>query len=968
MSIEIEKNISKFVSTQLPDFYREEGPQFIAFVKAYYEWLESKQFEYKPRDAKDSDPWTVVDNPSATLHHSRNLTNYRDIDNTLDEFILDFKNKYLPNIQFNIATNKKLFIKNALEFYRAKGTERAVDLFFKLVYGLEARVYEPARDLFKLSDNEWENKRYLEMVPSPINVGFIGRQIYGDTSKATAFAERLVRVKKGSLFVEVIYLSALNGVFQTNEQIRTRPEIGSDIVYQNEVIGSLTSLEINATDPNFVVGEEVVVEGGKGKKARAIVTSIESEVGVVSFDILDHESGWGYSADSLVIGADRELLLDDITVENTDYFYHVDPFQRFKSVHQDLSLITFDQDNSNAAAYTLGTDLLVYHNGNTASNVVFNCTIVEVNTNQDYIIVNYIKSNYVNSNNEIQLDDGNLFHSNVISSFYTSDGAELVVDTTANIVDASISGNVIATSNTLTLEYTTTGQPLIGGDILYQKEETAGVRYVHAVVANTFANTTSGQLYANVIREKGFFRTNKPFYRNRVGEIDLECNITKLSNVQIGIINNGTELQGGIPFKKLANTYTSNTELGSYASGSSNNNSFSFTNKASFKGPESSLSDTQDYFYYETTTREGGPFYINLLDIASTNIGDILNYDTGNPNSVFEWIASGNQIQLSNTVLSDALNYTNTAISVGSLEQIVVTNPGEGYGIAPSYIVFDPLAFHTERYDFYIKYYDEGADNIRKAFRLGEIVKSAGKDNAFGRIMSFDITKREMKVTRLFASQDVTANSDTQWSVDEDFRIGDTLEGQTSGVAVTIEVVDELRMHPRVGLNAVINTETLSGDGFATSLRVIDSGIGYFGRQLDPVTDTYVRGEPLVLRSVTDSNKSISVYGYLGQNGIAPGVHPNRKSFLSSDKYLHDNDFYQEYSYQVLTSLPFSKYKQTLIDVLHLSGSKPFGGFVGTSESPVGIDATQSSTTWNIKQYGLFVNENTFYTNTTVST
>jgi len=234
--------------------------------------------------------------------------------------------------------------------------------------------------------------------------------------------------------------------------------------------------------------------------------------------------------------------------------------------------------------------------------------------------------------------------------------------------------------------------------------------------------------------------------------------------------------------------------------------------------------------------------------------------------------------------------------------------------------------------------------------------------------MSFDITKREMKVTRLFASQDVTANSDTQWSVDEDFRIGDTLEGQTSGVAVTIEVVDELRMHPRVGLNAVINTETLSGDGFATSLRVIDSGIGYFGRQLDPVTDTYVRGEPLVLRSVTDSNKSISVYGYLGQNGIAPGVHPNRKSFLSSDKYLHDNDFYQEYSYQVLTSLPFSKYKQTLIDVLHLSGSKPFGGFVGTSESPVGIDATQSSTTWNIKQYGLFVNENTFYTNTTVST
>src|SRR5210317_1379171 len=102
MALEVEKNISKFIEQQFPEFYRTEGEKFVAFVQAYYEWMESNNRE---------------------LYHARNLTNYRDIDNTIEDFILDFKNKYLSNIQFNIATNKRLFVKNALEFYRAKGTE-----------------------------------------------------------------------------------------------------------------------------------------------------------------------------------------------------------------------------------------------------------------------------------------------------------------------------------------------------------------------------------------------------------------------------------------------------------------------------------------------------------------------------------------------------------------------------------------------------------------------------------------------------------------------------------------------------------------------------------------------------------------------------------------------------------------------------------------------------------------------------
>ena len=61
----IEDNISIFVQNQFPAFYQEEGPNFIAFVKEYYKYLQD------------------TNNP---LYYSRNLIEYRDVDKTLDQW------------------------------------------------------------------------------------------------------------------------------------------------------------------------------------------------------------------------------------------------------------------------------------------------------------------------------------------------------------------------------------------------------------------------------------------------------------------------------------------------------------------------------------------------------------------------------------------------------------------------------------------------------------------------------------------------------------------------------------------------------------------------------------------------------------------------------------------------------------------------------------------------------------------
>ena len=146
---DIEKKIAPLIEQQFPSFYRDEGANFVAFVKAYYEWMESS---------------------NNALYQAKRLTDYRDIDTTTDAFIVYFKEKYLKNIQFDVASNKELLVKNSLDLYRSKGTQQSIDLFFKLVYGTSADVKYPAEKVLRLSDGVYEKPEYLEVTYAPENV------------------------------------------------------------------------------------------------------------------------------------------------------------------------------------------------------------------------------------------------------------------------------------------------------------------------------------------------------------------------------------------------------------------------------------------------------------------------------------------------------------------------------------------------------------------------------------------------------------------------------------------------------------------------------------------------------------------------------------------------------------------------------------------------------------------------------
>jgi len=293
----IEKFISPFIESQFPQFYQEEGPQFIEFVKAYYSWLESQ---------------------GEIINESRSLLEYRDIDTTLNNFIVYFKNKYINSIPENILADKSLLIKHILDLYRSKGSDRSYSLLFKLLFNEDIEVYTPGKDVFKLSDGDWNVPRYIELTDCPYFVNTIGHKIYSTGTFATAVVDNYFVKVVNNKYINVLMLNDVKGNFTYGEKILC--EAVPEITIENGpiIIGSLSSIGITDGGLNYNVGDLVNVNNsGVGGVARVVSTT--SRNGQVQFTLLDGGSGFSLDAIVNVVGETREI--DSITLES---FVHVD--------------------------------------------------------------------------------------------------------------------------------------------------------------------------------------------------------------------------------------------------------------------------------------------------------------------------------------------------------------------------------------------------------------------------------------------------------------------------------------------------------------------------------------------------------------------------------------------------------------------------------------------------------------------
>lgn len=520
----VEQFVSPLVENLFPSFYRDEGQDFVAFIKAYYEWLE-QHFQWMTVDDASglnvNDTLTQIQNRDVTstgtiyaidgnellvfitsfapfrcrvrcnvlapiisssgaetyiveqsnvnpLYHGRNIFKYRDIDTTIDQFILQFKEKYLKNIQFNIATNKQLLVKNALSLYRAKGTERAADLFFRLVYNIDADVYYPGDDIFRVSDGDWYVPRYIEITQTPRSVDYVGKTITGMSSGATAFVEKFIKQKAETGYTHVFYINNISGTFEKGEALKTSRTFPD----APKVLGSLNALSVISGGSNYNVGDIVDVVGPYGAGGQARVTATESRTGEVDFIFIN--GGYGYSTNPTEYLSEKTLTISNI-IANEQYFL---PFEQ---VTQTLINVAFSSTTINTFAYD--STVYSYHaNGDIRG-------IGRVLSSSMPVVVGVTVNTAANNTTLLTVTSGNT-QDMVVGTLVTGSSNLAVVNTdieaeVATIINSTaftVNSNIIVANGTASLAVSSNGY--------------AGELFIN-ITQGEFPNTTSLYTLAN---------------------------------------------------------------------------------------------------------------------------------------------------------------------------------------------------------------------------------------------------------------------------------------------------------------------------------------------------------------------------------------------------------------------------------------------------------------------------------------
>lgn len=357
MDFSIEKKISNFVESQFPQFYLEEGENFVLFVKAYYEWLESAyavrtyyvlktnnnvqitQLQYNnlsthnqklynvKYDIITKDEYYVLvvndkkhrtataaayDLQLQAVHQARNIFDLRDIDNTLEDFLEHFQQKYLYGIPFNTIINKRFLLKHILDVYRSKGSIQCYKLLFKLIYNQDIEIYLPGIDLLKPSDGSWVQLQYLEVTSNSDIETIVGKNIVGASSNTTAIIESYITEPINQNIISSLFISNVlprGGTFIVGEKIiplNSRANTQA-VISAPTVVGSLDSLRIVNGGQDFSVGDIIKLTHkdintkqitSKGIGGKLKVTSVSSVQGAIYFEI--DKGGFGYTANSLI--------------------------------------------------------------------------------------------------------------------------------------------------------------------------------------------------------------------------------------------------------------------------------------------------------------------------------------------------------------------------------------------------------------------------------------------------------------------------------------------------------------------------------------------------------------------------------------------------------------------------------------------------------------------------------------------
>jgi len=267
--------ISSLVASQLPEFIREDYPTFVAFLQAYYEYLETTQ----------ADLFTI-----------------RDIDKTLDSFIEFFKDEVAPNSPiYAFGQDRERFnLSRIKDHHLSKGSELSYKFLFRLLFNKNVSVQYPGTQVLRASDGKWIQD---VSIFARVNVGnpddVVGRLIDVVTPN------KIIRVlvdRRQDVEIEIdryVQISPDTYEFYIDRRffgdININDRIRYEGIFDATIVSTTSKISILQAGENFRPGQLFNIRNGNGTGSVLKVKTVDINGGIVSAEFVKY--GVGYDTD-----------------------------------------------------------------------------------------------------------------------------------------------------------------------------------------------------------------------------------------------------------------------------------------------------------------------------------------------------------------------------------------------------------------------------------------------------------------------------------------------------------------------------------------------------------------------------------------------------------------------------------------------------------------------------------------------
>lgn len=289
------------IENLIPSYIVEQYPNFVLFLRGYYEWL-----------SQTGNPKDVLDN-----HLSRMA-----FDQSLDEYTTLLKQKYLRSIPEDTLADKARLIHLSKKFFLSKGSLYSYKFLFNVLFKSSAEIYLPKNDVFRLSDGKWideESVMFVTPVTGVSDTAFAykrikqTRQVYKSVYEyAYASVQRVVKRQYGGYNLTELYISDVKGEFKAGYPIENDD---GDIAWLIPIASSYT---INNGGVNFQ--DDDVLQGDIPQTYTLEFTVGQEDVDNRSVDT--HISTF-YSSQSMVFTLNDIVITPEYDGQNVVYDYQL---------------------------------------------------------------------------------------------------------------------------------------------------------------------------------------------------------------------------------------------------------------------------------------------------------------------------------------------------------------------------------------------------------------------------------------------------------------------------------------------------------------------------------------------------------------------------------------------------------------------------------------------------------------------